>query len=444
MGTFTGRLEDQDRDQLLQTARRLLAEADALSSRIAAVNEIGIAINQTLDLNAIERVVARQAKWLLDFDHCSVCLEQPNGWQLNTLFGTSEPPVEDLLTTPNLGKALKTRQPQLTRQGSESPVLAKYPSQLIIPLVAEQTVLGTINFASLKPACYTQDDMRIAYMLALQLASAIRNARNFEALTRARDELEARNQELDAFSHTIAHDLKSPLSNIILKSEILPLRFADILTPPVIDSIQNIRESGIRMNQMIDQLLWLARLRDIKAAAKPVAMDIVAAAAVLRFSHVLETISIEIAPELPAAIGHAQWVEEVFANLISNAIKYMGTANPAPRICIRGVLQESTGQVRYEVEDTGVGIAPDDQKRLFEMFTRLHTVKADGLGLGLSIVHRIVTRLGGSVGVESVLGQGSTFWFTLPAAPVMSAASETAPVSDAHTIPNAVTIRDHR
>ena len=67
------RLEDQDREQLLHTSRRLLAEADALSSRIAAVNEIGIAINRTLDLDEIERVIARQAKWLLDFEHCSVC-----------------------------------------------------------------------------------------------------------------------------------------------------------------------------------------------------------------------------------------------------------------------------------------------------------------------------------------------------------------------------------
>lgn len=72
------------------------------------------------------------------------------------------------------------------------------------------------------------------------------------------------------------------------------------------------------------------------------------------------------------------------------------------------------GMARYEVEDNGIGIAPDDQARLFEMFTRLHTVQAEGLGLGLSIVHRMVTRLNGKVGVISNPGQGSTFWFTLP------------------------------
>ena len=113
-------------------------------------------------------------------------------------------------------------------------------------------------------------------------------------------------------------------------------------------------------------------------------------------------------------MGHAQWIEEIFANLVSNAIKYMGKDNPDPRISIRG--KPEGDMVRYEVCDTGVGIAPDDQARLFEMFTRLHTVNAEGLGLGLSIVHRIINKLNGQIGVESEVGKGSTFWFSLPAA----------------------------
>src|SRR3954471_13596691 len=117
---INGRLEDQDRDQLLQTVRRLLAEADALSSRIAAVNEIGIAINRTLNLSDIQAVIAKQAKWLLDFEHCSVCLSEANGgenaaWQVNTLFGSLEPPVPNLLETENVGQAVKRSQPQLIR-----------------------------------------------------------------------------------------------------------------------------------------------------------------------------------------------------------------------------------------------------------------------------------------------------------------------------------------
>jgi signal transduction histidine kinase len=422
-------LEQQDRDQLLRTVRRLLVEADALSSRIAAVNEIGIAINRTLDLEAIQRVVARQAKWLLDFEHCSVCLAPNDGpadaWKVTTLFGPPEPDTLSLLESENVGPVLSSSQPRLILTGCPSPFLSAYASQMIVPLIADDVMMGTINFATRQPRAYTQDDMRIGYMLALQLSSAIRNARTFEELRRTRDELhtraaelEARNQELDAYSHTIAHDLKSPLSSIILKSELTAVRYADSLPPPVIEALQMLKTSGLKMNEMIDQLLWLAKLRNVREAAVPLLVDGLVKAAVSRFLPVIEQrgVQIDIMPEMPAALGQAQWVEEVFANLISNAIKYSGENNAAPRICIRGKQVES-GMIRYEVQDNGVGISPENQKRLFTMFTRLHTTQAEGVGLGLSIVLRIVSKLGGQVGVESQPGVGSTFWFTLPAAP---------------------------
>lgn len=419
---MVGRLEDQDREQLLQTARRLLAEADALSTRITAVNEIGVAINRTLDLNAILKVVGKQAKWLLDFEYCSVCLQEHSTavWRVITLFGQPQIAPDDLLTTENVGVAIRTRQPQLLGTGSLSLFMGEFSSQVIIPLLAENTVLGTINFATTQPRCYTQDDMRIGYMLALQLSSAIRNAHNFEELQQAQRELqlyarelEARNQELDAFSHTIAHDLKAPLSIISLKTDLIRAKHAETLSDELVKDMELIKKGTSTMGNMIDQLLWLARLRNVKDTLSCVPMGQVAQAAVWRFSPSLaeKGIQVEIQPNLPDAMGHAQWVEEVFANLISNAIKYMGNENPHPTIRITG--SEQDDKVCYRVEDSGVGITPEDQARLFTMFTRLHTVKAEGLGLGLSIVHRIVTKLQGQVGVESQFGVGSTFWFTL-------------------------------
>lgn len=417
--SFSASLAEQDRDQLLQTVHKLLSEADALSSRIAAVNEIGIAINRTLDLKAILRVVGKQAKWLLDFDHFSICLQEGNtpAWQVNTLFGPAENPTVNLTENPVLARALQSGEPQIVREGSSAPFLGAFQSQIIIPLIGDEIVLGSVNFAFKKPNHYTQEDMRIGYLLALQLASAIRNARNFAELERAHNELEARNKELDAYSHTIAHDLKSPLSNLILKSELLVLKFGETLDPQAVQYIENIKDGGLRMNSMIDQLLWLARLRNINQALNPLEIKPIVQAAVARFDNLLTTqkITVEVAENFSSAVGHAQWVEEIFANLISNAIKYMGSENPQPRISIRGTVQED--KIRYEVQDTGVGITVDDQKKLFEMFTRLHTVKADGLGLGLSIALRMATKQNGQIGVTSEPGVGSTFWFTLPAAP---------------------------
>ncbi|MAS33365.1 MAG: hypothetical protein CL610_05125 [Anaerolineaceae bacterium] len=421
----TPKLEELGREELLSTVRRLLAEAEALSSRIAAVNEIGIAVNRTFDLSEILRVVARQAKWLLDFDHCSVCLpgSDQSSWHIMTLFGPREDYNPQTLTTSaNIGYVLSTGQSQLIRQGCQSDFLEKHLSQIIIPLSIDNRTAGAIIFADHIAEKYTQDDLRIGYLLALQLSAALRNAQQVEQLKKAQaelelyaQELEERNQELDAYNHTIAHDLKSPMTGIILKAEVIRMLTRD-LPPVVIEQVDSIKSSTLKMANMVDQLLWLTKLRDAAENATLVDTNPVARSAVERFQHLIDNnhIRVEFARHMPPAMGHAQWIEEIFANLVSNAIKYMGKDNPDPRISIRG--KPEGDMVRYEVCDTGVGIAPDDQARLFEMFTRLHTVNAEGLGLGLSIVHRIINKLNGQIGVESEVGKGSTFWFSLPAA----------------------------
>jgi class 3 adenylate cyclase len=178
------RMEAQDQEQLLQTSRRLLTEIQALSSRIAAVNEIANAINRSLNLDEILRVVGKQAKWLLDFKHCSVCLYGYDGsFRLITLFG---PPVAcSSCVFPGdnpISRALKTGQPQLNPKDYTSTFLDTYPSQIIIPLESEKQVIGSINFATTSSTTYTHEDLRIGYLLALQVSAAIRNAKHFEEM----------------------------------------------------------------------------------------------------------------------------------------------------------------------------------------------------------------------------------------------------------------------
>jgi two-component system sensor histidine kinase/response regulator len=134
-----------------------------------------------------------------------------------------------------------------------------------------------------------------------------------------------------------------------------------------------------------------------------------------RLAHMIAESKAEIIlpQDWPLASGYAPWVEEVWANYLSNALKYGGRP---PRIEL-GATEQSDGWVRFWVRDNGPGLTPEQQARLFAPFTRLDRVRAQGHGLGLSIVRRIVEKLGGSVGVESsgVPGQGSVFYFTLPA-----------------------------
>ncbi|WP_017318256.1 adenylate/guanylate cyclase domain-containing protein [Mastigocladopsis repens] len=193
------RLEEQEYQQLLHLSRRLLAEAQALSSRIAAVNEIALAINRSLKLDEILQVVGKQAKWLLDFEHCSVCLRLTNNsWRIVTLFGS---PVEvESSGIPNMGAvgiSLKTGQAQLIHENCTSGFLSQYQSQIIIPLECDLQVMGTINFATTAPKTYTQEDLRIGYLVAVQLSAAIRNAERFEELNRLYVQLEEEKRKTD-------------------------------------------------------------------------------------------------------------------------------------------------------------------------------------------------------------------------------------------------------
>ncbi|MFB8792309.1 MAG: adenylate/guanylate cyclase domain-containing protein [Potamolinea sp.] len=178
------KLENQDREQLIQTNRQLLTEVQALSSRIAAVNEIAIAINRSLNLDEILRIVGKQAKWLLDFKHCSVCLYKDDGsCRLITLFGPQIDSDSCILPNENpITRALKTGQAQLNPQDHDSTFLDAYPSQIIIPLEVEKQVIGSINFAATSPNAYTNEDLRIGYLLALQVSAALRNAKHFQEM----------------------------------------------------------------------------------------------------------------------------------------------------------------------------------------------------------------------------------------------------------------------
>jgi signal transduction histidine kinase len=124
-------------------------------------------------------------------------------------------------------------------------------------------------------------------------------------------------------------------------------------------------------------------------------------------------VTVEVEANLPAVQGQIIWLEEIFTNLIDNAVKYIGASNLQPKIAIRGRLENN--DACFEVQDNGIGIAPEAIPTLFTMFSRLNPAEAEGTGLGLSIVRQIVEKLNGSISVESVPGSGSTFRITLPA-----------------------------
>ena len=207
-------LEKLDQEELLLTARSLLAETQALSVRIAAVNEIATAINRSLSLDEILRVVGKQAKWLLDFGHLSVYLIKNNSGRFVKLAGAAiEFDEVSFSKSKSFQKALITGQSQLIKQAEPEEFLGQYNSQIILPLESSKTIFGVIIFASIKPNAYNQEDLRIGYLLSLQLSSAIRNANSFEELNLLYSEIEKEKQKsekllLNILPAQIAEELK--------------------------------------------------------------------------------------------------------------------------------------------------------------------------------------------------------------------------------------------
>jgi len=230
-------------------------------------------------------------------------------------------------------------------------------------------------------------------------------------------ELEKRNMELTAFSRTVAHDLKNPLNGIMGLSEQLLIKCSRGCLPSddLKIYLQMIADSGQKMVDIINALLLLARASQ-QDNVKTQALDmshIVTQVVEKRLTDMFQEFQgeIHLADSWPTAKGYAPWVEEVWANYLSNGLKYGGRP---PHLTV-GADTQNDGIIRFWVRDNGPGLTTDAQAKLFTPFTRLHKDRAEGHGLGLSIVQQIIEKLGGKAGVESTVGQGSVFYFTLPA-----------------------------
>jgi PAS domain S-box-containing protein len=234
------------------------------------------------------------------------------------------------------------------------------------------------------------------------------------ALRRTALELQARNDDLNAFAHTVAHDLKIPLNPLLGFAEFMQKEYAALTEEQVCEYLGAIARSARQMSNIIEELLLLAQVRTIEVKWLPLDMARIVDEVQQRLAYMIEEHQAEIiVPHAwSSALGYSPWIEEVLVNYVSNAIKYGGRP---PRIEL-GAAVQANAMVRFWVRDNGHGLTPEQQARLFRPFTQLEEVRATGHGLGLSIVRRIVEKLGGEVGVTSEIGRGSVFTFSLPQA----------------------------
>jgi len=223
------------------------------------------------------------------------------------------------------------------------------------------------------------------------------------------------NKELDAFSYSIAHDLRSPLRSMQGFAEILIEDYAPKLGLEGAELARRIIWSSTRLDRLLSDLLAYSRLTSADLSRIPINLD--EALADVLFSLEKDTRDkaavVEVQKPLGWVHGHPATVTQVLANLITNALKFMASGR-TPQIQIGSTRYDK--RVRLSVQDNGIGIEPEYHAKIFGLFERLHpSQEYPGTGIGLALVRKGVERMGGRVGIESEPGKGSTFWVDLPA-----------------------------
>ena len=311
-----------------------------------------------------------------------------------------------------------------------TPAEREYVQSIHIKAMLEMRVVvngehwGTIGFDDVsREREWSAMEVEVIKVAANVLGAAIKRQLDEAALhnelsqrTKLVEELENKNSELERFTYTVSHDLKSPLVTI---NGFLGFLEQDVVSgnlERLKKDTQRIQEAVNKMQRLLSELLELSRIGRKMNISEVVSFEELANEAMNIVQGQLEArgVTVHIQPNLPAVYGDKPRLTEVLQNLLDNATKYMGD-QPQPHVEIGYTGEDAEhGQLIFYVKDNGIGIAPQFHERVFGLFNKLDP-KSEGTGVGLALVKRIIEIHGGRIWIESELGQGSTFYITLPA-----------------------------
>jgi len=231
------------------------------------------------------------------------------------------------------------------------------------------------------------------------------------AVARRTEELARSNTELEDFASVVAHDLRSPLLTISGYCEILREEHQDCFDGTSREYLQHIVDGAARMNRLIEDLLDYSRVGRSDEPFRPVHLESVLIEARANLDAAIRQNNAQLQSDpLPTVAGDETQLLQLFQNLIGNAIKFRREADPKVRLSV----SQNADHWQFAVVDNGIGIEPQHFKGIFQVFCQLHGKEYPGTGIGLAVCKRIVQRHGGSIWLESQVGQGTTFYFTIP------------------------------
>jgi len=319
------------------------------------------------------------------------------------------------------GKSIRTGLPLLlddtTPDPESTPVSPATQSQISVPIRRGSEVVGVLNLESSQSRAFSATEFESAIRLADHAATAIVNARLFEEVKRAND---AKSE----FVLTVSHELKQPMTSIKGYTDLMVKGAAGPLTDVQQQFLHTVRSNVERMSTLVGDLLEISRIEAgrLKLDIKPVSMEDVIEETLRTTQGQIEAkqqqLDVSVPQDLPMVMGDRARLIQIMTNLVSNAYKYTPAGG---RIAVSAQPKSDSvpGFVLCAVRDTGVGISEEDQAKLFTKFFRSGDPavrEVPGTGLGLSITKGLIEMHGGEIWVESRVGKGSTFAFTVPVA----------------------------
>ena len=417
--------------QELQARTRELARS---VEELKALGEVGQAVSSTLDLQKVLTTIVAHAVELSGTDGGAIYEfdETTQEFQLRATHQTSQELIEALREAriglgghTTMGRAALNRVavqiPDILNEPAypfrETMGRAGYRALLAVPLLREDRIIGALIVRRRAPGQFPKETVDLLQTFATQSVLAIQNARLFREIEDKSRQLEAASRHKSQFLANMSHELRTPLNAILGYTELILDNIYGEVPGKIRDILERLGKSGRHLLGLINDVLDLSKIEAGQLtlsltdySMKEVVQMVITAVESLAAEKSL-ALKVTLPPDLPLGKGDERRLTQVLLNLVGNAIKF--TEDGEVLVEVRA----SDGAFLVSVADTGPGIAEADQQKIFEEFQQVDsssTRQKGGTGLGLAIAKKIIELHAGHIGVESSLGKGSTFWFSLP------------------------------